>query len=168
MSFRICELLNTNHRLRQEEACIKGNQAQCGASKFHKPLQQLLIRQWSKQLQQRHESIVSKAPQPGRRGPLAFQPFCSEFLAKAASWIGNLVAWQSPGSAVFRPAPLMAQRLPFLSGFPWTPSPPVQQTTAWAGIPTTHEHSGLKCFRMVATSARDHPAKEASCSALGA
>ena len=124
MSFRICELLNTNHRLWQEGACIKGNQAQCGASKFHKPLQQLLIRQWSKQLQQRHESIVSKAPQPGRRGPLAFQPFCSEFLAGAVPWMGNLVAWQSPGSAVFRPAPLMAQRLPFLSGFPWSPSPP--------------------------------------------
>ena len=168
MSFRICELLNTNHRLRQEEAGIKGNRVQCGASKFHKPLQQLLIRQWSKQLQQRHESIVSKAPQPGRRGPLAFQPFCSEFLAGAVPWMGNLVAWQSPGSAVFRPAPLMAQRLPFLSGFPWSPSPPVQQTAAWAGMPTTQEHSGLKCFGMVVTSARNYPAKEAPWSALGA
>lgn len=167
MSFRICELLNTNHRLWQEEACIKGNQAQCGASKFHKPLQQLLIRQWSKQLQQRHESIVSKAPQPGRRGPLAFQPFCSEFLAGAVPWMGNLVAWQSPGSAVFRPAPLMAQRLPFLSGFPWSPSPPVQQTAAWAGMPTTQEHSGLKCFGMVVTSARNYPAKEPPWSGLG-
>ena len=28
MSFRICELLNTNHRLRQEEASIKGNRVQ--------------------------------------------------------------------------------------------------------------------------------------------
>ena len=149
MSFRICELLNTNHRLRQEEAGIKGNRLQCGASKSISPCS---TRQWSRQLKQRHEIIVSKAPQPGRGGPLAFQPFRSEFLAGAVPWMGNLVAWQSFGSAVFRPAPLMAQRLPSLSGFPWSPSPP----------------SRLKCFGMVVTSGRNHPAKEPPWSVLGA
>ena len=167
MSFRICELLNTNHRLWQEEACIKGNQAQRGASKFHKPLQQKLIRQWSKNYNNDMKSSCPRRPSRVVADPWLFNPSARNFLPErlpgwAIWWLGSHPAQQSFGQH-----PSWPNAFHSCLAFPGRPALPVQQTAAWAGMPTTQEHSGLKCFGMVVTSARNYPAKQPPWSGLG-
>ena len=168
MSFRICKLLNTNQKPRQEEAGIKINRNSAEHPNCTSPCSGC---SYASSLNNYDNDVKSSCP---RRSSWVvvdswfFNPSAWNFLSKrfaglALWWLGSHPAQQSFGQH-----PSWPNDFHSCLAFPGRPTPPVQQTAAWAGMPTTQEHSGLKCFGMVVASARNYPAKEVPWTGLGA
>ena len=167
MSFRICELLNTNHRLRQEEAGIKSNRYSAEHPNSTSPCSSCSYASGLNNYNNDMKALCPRRPSRVVADPWLFNPSARNFLPErfpgwAIWWLGHHPAQQSFGQH-----PSWPNDFHSCLAFPGRPALPVQQTAAWAGMPTTQEHSGLKCFGMVVTSARNYPAKEPPWSGLG-
>ena len=94
------------------------------------------------------KSSCPRRPSRVVAGPWLFNPSARNSLPERLPgweiwWLGSHPAQQSFGQH-----PSWPNDFHSCLAFPGRPALPVQQTAAWAGMPTTQEHSGLKCFGM--------------------